>query len=73
MAIANIFLEKGDYEQAIQYYLFAKSMDETLEYIALFIAVAKFKIGDKNEALTYLQKDILKDGAMEALLFALFP
>ena len=55
MAIANICLERTEYDLAIKYYLAALELDNTLEFVNLFIAVTYFKIGNVAKAKSYLQ------------------
>jgi len=73
MAIANICLEKADFETAVQYYLNAQSLDDTLEFVDLFIAVAKFKLGDIPDTIFYLRKAILENETAAALFLELCP
>ncbi len=73
MAIANIWLEKGEYKKAIEYYLTAQQMDETLEHVNLFVAVAYYKKGDVLKAISYLLKAINKNESAKELFFELCP
>lgn len=73
MAIANIFLEKGEYQTAIQYYLTAQRQDENLEFIELFIAVAYYKTDKLIESASHLQKAILENETAASLFLDLCP
>jgi len=73
MAIANICLEKGDFETAIEYYIAAQALDDTLEFVNLFIAVAKFKTGNIKDTISYLQKAVLENETAAALFLELCP
>lgn len=73
MAIANICLERMDYELAITYYLAAKEQDDTLEFIDLFISVSYYKTGKVNKAIVYLHKAIAVDESAAALFLELCP
>lgn len=68
MAIANIYLESAEYDLAIQFYTEAKLMDETLEYVDLFIGVAYFKKDEVLKSIPHLQK-ALKESENAAELF----
>jgi len=68
MAIANIYLENAKFNLAIQYYTDAKALDETLEYIDLFIGVAHFKNDHILEAIPFL-KNAVQDNEQAAELF----
>ncbi|MDD3321598.1 MAG: tetratricopeptide repeat protein [Paludibacter sp.] len=73
MAIANICLEKGEYETAKQYYLMASGMDASLEFVDLFIAVAYFKLGNPSDSAIYLEKAIRADETAASLFLELCP
>jgi len=61
MAIANICMDNGEYETALQYYLAAYDLDDTLEYVDLFIAVAFYKINNITAAKLYLKKAVAQN------------
>ncbi len=56
MAIANICMDKGEWKTALEYYLAAYDLDNTLEFIDLFIAVAFFKNDNISASRIYLKK-----------------
>lgn len=73
MAIANIYLEKGEYKTALHYYLDAQQQDESLEYIDLFIGVAHFKNDNIIESIPYLQKAVRENEQAAELFLELCP
>jgi len=73
MAIANIYLEKGEYELALQYYIDAQQLDDKLEYVNLFIGVAYFKSDKVLEAIPYLQKAVKENDDAADLFLELCP
>jgi tetratricopeptide (TPR) repeat protein len=73
MAIANIYLEKTEFQLAIKFYLAAKGMDETLEFINLFIAVCYYKMGDIEKVIQFLRIAILENETAAALFLELCP
>jgi tetratricopeptide (TPR) repeat protein len=73
MAIANICMEKAEFELAIKYYLAAEEKDEYIEYANLFVAVCYFKLGNLKKSTNYLRKAILKDKDSLVLFMELCP
>ena len=73
MAIANIYLEKGLYDQAIDYYKSGLILDETLEFANLFVAVAYMKKQDYADSLYYLKKAMEQNPAALELFQELCP
>jgi len=73
MAIANIYLEKYDYESALRYYIDAQALDSTLEYINLFIGVVYFKMDKVMEAIPYLKKAVDENDQSADLFLELCP
>ena len=73
MAIANICLEKAEFELAIKYYYLAQEQDQQLELVNLFLAVCFFKIGDFILTLEFLEKSKLYDNDSVALFLELCP
>lgn len=61
MAIANICMDKGEWKTALDYYLAAYDLDNTLEFIDLFIAVAFFKNDDIPASRIYLNQAIAQN------------
>ncbi len=72
-AIANICLEKSEFELAVKYYLAAKVLDEFLEFIDMYIAIAYFKLNNVTESAIYLQYAIDKDNDTLALYLEMCP
>jgi len=73
MAIANICMEKAEFELAIKYYLAAKEQDKFIEYVNLFVAVCYFKLGNIKKSITYLKTAIKADNEAVTLFFELCP
>jgi len=73
MAIANICLERMDYGLAIKYYLAAEELDDTLELIKLFIAVAYYKNDELDKATDYLRRAVAENETSAALFLELCP
>lgn len=73
MAIANICMEKAEYELAIKYYLAAEELDDSLEFVNLFIAVSYYKIGNRYESAIYLRIAIDKNETAGDLFLELCP
>ena len=73
MAIANIYLEKTEFELAIKFYLAAKGLDDNMEFINLFIAVSYYKVGNMPKAIAYLRVAILENETAAALFLELCP
>ena len=73
MAIANIYLEKGIYDLALEYYLGAQIQDENLEFINLFIGVALFKQDKILDAIPYLQNAVKENDQAAELFLELCP
>lgn len=73
MAIANICLEKTEYDLALKYYLAAEALDDTLEFVDLFIAVSYYKIGNLNSAIIYLRKAVTENQTASVLFLELCP
>lgn len=73
MAIANICMDKGEWKSALDYYLAAYDLDNTLEFIDLFIAVSFFKNDNQSAAKIYLRKAIAQNLDAERLFFEVCP
>lgn len=73
MAIANIYLEKGEYNLALKFYRDAQIQDKDLEYINLFIGVAYFKNGNILDAIPYLQTAVRENEQAAELFLELCP
>ncbi len=73
MAIANICMDKMEYETALNYYMTAYDLDNTLEHIDLFIAVALCKTGNFKSSKLYLQKAIEQNLDASGLFLELCP
>jgi len=73
MAIANICLERNEYELAVKYYLAAEKLDDTLEFVRLFIAVAYYKCGKIENAIVYLRKAVEESETAGTLFLELCP
>ena len=73
MAIANIFMERAEFELAIEYYVSAKVKDITLDLVDLFLAVCYFKIGKINEARDYFRIAIVYSENSYDLFYELCP
>ena len=73
MAVANICMEKAEFELALTYYFAAKDKDETIEFVNLFIAVCYFKLFDLEKTAYYLQKSVLIDKDASVLFIELCP
>jgi len=73
MAIANICLDRKDYDLALKYFLAAEELDDTLEFIELFISVTYYKNGETDNALIALRKAILIDDSSVSLFLELCP
>lgn len=69
MAIANICMDKGEWKTALDYYLAAYDLDNTLEFIDLFLAVAFFKNNNISATKIYLKKAIAQNLDAERLFF----
>jgi predicted Zn-dependent protease len=61
MAVANIHLEKKEYSMALKFYKAAYELDNSLEYINLFLAATYYKLGKKAESYQYLKKALEED------------
>ena len=73
MAAANLFMDNGDFKHALEYYTMAYLIDETLEFIDLFMAVAYFKTGNFGSSLSSLQKASHTNADSTGLFFELCP
>jgi tetratricopeptide (TPR) repeat protein len=73
MAIANICMDRTDYDLALRYLLSAEELDDSLEFIQLFIAVAYYKTGKLDNALIALRKAITVDESAISLFLELCP
>ena len=73
MAIANICLERTEFDLALKYYLAAELLDDTIEYVDLFIAVSYYKIGNLNKAIIYLRKAVTENQTAAVLFLELCP
>lgn len=69
MAIANICMDKGEWNTALEYYLAAYDLDNALEFIDLFLAVAFFKNDNIAATKIYLKKAIAQNLDAERLFF----
>jgi tetratricopeptide (TPR) repeat protein len=73
MAIANICMEKAEFELAAKYYLAARDQDEYLEFVNLFISVCFYKLGDYLQSLEYYKIALEKDNDAAVLFVELCP
>ena len=73
MAIANICMEKAEFELAAKYYLAAAEQDEFLEFVNLFISVCYYKLGDFDNSLKYFKIAKEKDQDVAVLFMELCP
>ena len=73
MAIANIYLEDGEFNIALHYYFDAQSFDDSLEFIDLFIGVAYFKNDNILEAIPYLHKAVRENELAAEFFLELCP
>lgn len=73
MAIANICMDKGEWKTALEYYLAAFELDNTLEFIDLFIAVAFYKNENFSATKIYLRKAIAQNLDAQRLFFEVCP
>ena len=73
LAIANICMEKADWSTAQEYYLAAYKLDNTLEFIDLFLAIVYFKNDSLELSKTFFQKAVGRNLDAEALFFEVCP
>jgi tetratricopeptide (TPR) repeat protein len=73
MAIANICLERMEFELSVKYYLAAEELDGNLEFVNLFIAVSYYKNGNIDKAIPYLHKAVKENESTAALFLELCP
>ena len=73
MAIANICMDKMEFETALKYYMTAYDLDNTLEHIDLFIAVALYKTENYINSKEYLKKAIEQNLDASGLFLELCP
>lgn len=73
MSIANICMDKGEYKTALDYYLAAYDLDNTLEYIDLFLAVAFFKNNNKTAAKIHFKIAVAQNLDAQRLFFEVCP
>lgn len=73
MAIANICMDKGEWKTALEYYLAAYDLDNTLEFIDLFIAVAFYQNDNISASKIYLNKAISQNLDARKLFFEVCP
>jgi len=73
MAVANICMDRLEYDLSLQYYLAAEQLDDTLEFIKLFIAVSYYKNGEVDKAIVYLRKAVEENESTAALFLELCP
>jgi len=62
-----------EYDLSLKYYLAAEKLDDTLEFVKLFIAVSYYKKGNLDKAILYLQKALKVDETAAALFLELCP
>jgi tetratricopeptide (TPR) repeat protein len=55
LALGNLYIDMGQYQTALDCYLLAYSQDQSLEDIRLFLAIARYKLGEPDKALELLQ------------------
>jgi len=73
MSVANICMEKSEFGIALEYYQEAYSLNNELEYIHLFMAVAYFKMDNRSESLKSFKIAISKDEDAWNLFYDLCP
>jgi tetratricopeptide (TPR) repeat protein len=73
MAIANICMDKGEWKTALEYYLAAYNMDNTLEFIDLFLAISFYKNENMSASKIYLHKAMAQNLDAERLFFEVCP
>ncbi len=73
MAIANICMEKAEFELALKYYLAARDQSDSTEYIDLFIAVSYCKLGDLINSAIYLKIAVQRDDNSTNMFLELCP
>lgn len=73
MSIANICMDKSEYKTALDYYLAAYDLDNTLEYIDLFLAVAFFKNKNKTAAKIHFKIAVAQNLDAQRLFFEVCP
>jgi len=73
MAIANICLERNEFDLSAKYYLAAEELDDTLEFVRLFIAVSYYKSGNMDKAIVYLHKAVEENETAGDLFLELCP
>ena len=73
MAIANICMEKAEFELAVKYYMAARDQDEYLEFVNLFISVCFYKLGDYVQSFEYFKIALEKDNDAVVLFNELCP
>ena len=70
MAIANICMDKGEWKTALEYYLAAYNMDNTLEFIDLFLAISFYKNENMSASKIYLHKAMAQN--LDAIIHIVF-
>jgi tetratricopeptide (TPR) repeat protein len=73
MSIANICMDKGEFNVAMDYYKQAYQMDPGLDYIHLFMAVANFKLGEMKTSLDLYKIASQQNADAQDLFFELCP
>jgi len=73
MSVANICMDRGEYKIALEYYSHAFEMDQSLEYINLFMAVANFKLRKITESRKLLKIASQQNADALEIFFELCP
>ncbi len=73
MSIANICMEKAQFDIALEYYNGALNQDPELEYIHLFMAVAYYKTDSYQQSLNMLENACMRNPEAEKLFYELCP
>ncbi len=73
MSVANICMDRGEFNIAMDYYKQAFKMDSSLEYIHLFMAVAQYKLGILKNSVDLLKFASQQNADARELFFELCP
>jgi tetratricopeptide (TPR) repeat protein len=72
-SIGNIYIDKGDYDKALEYYNRGSEINKDADKIALYYAITFYKKGDFLQSHTYLIESILKDPETRTIFFDICP
>ncbi|MGC3976838.1 MAG: hypothetical protein QM751_00490 [Paludibacteraceae bacterium] len=73
MAVASIYMDKANFENAIRFYEQAYSFDTNLELIELFMAVGYYYVGNMEKMEHFLQLAVQKNLDSLKLFFDFCP